>query len=130
MALTSGGRAELRIARGDPELALSELDRAGRLAELAGDVIGQAEVRRIRALAALRQHRYEAAVEDAEAAWRTADEHDVALLRAECAALAALAARALGRTELAERRRAEAVAAFRVLGAATLLERFDSEWGG
>jgi tetratricopeptide (TPR) repeat protein len=44
MALTSGGRAELRIDRGDAELALSELDRAVRLADVAGDVIGRAEL--------------------------------------------------------------------------------------
>ena len=105
MALTSGGRAELRIDRGDAELALSELDRAARMAEVAGDVIGVAELRRIRALAALRQGRYGYAVEEAEAGRRTAVEHDVALLRAECAALAALAYRALGRKEAAEERR-------------------------
>jgi tetratricopeptide (TPR) repeat protein len=130
MALTSGGRAELRIDRGDAELALPELERAARLAEVAGDVIGAAEVRRIRALAAWRQDRHDEAVEEAEAARRTAAEHDVALLRAECAALAALAYRSLGRLELAEERRAEALDAFRALGAAKLLERFDRDWSG
>ena len=128
MALTAGGRAELRIDQGDAELARPELERAARLAEVAGDVIGQAELRRIRALAALRQGHHEEAVEEAEAGRHTAAEHDVALLRAECAALAALAQRALGRGETAEERRAEAVGIFRSLGAARLLQRFEREW--
>ena len=128
MALTSGGRAELRIDQGDAELALPELDRASRMAGLAGDVIGVAELRRIRAVAAWRDGRYDEAVEEAEAGRRTAEEHDVALLKAECAALAALAYRALGRTETAEARRAEAVEAFRGLGAVKLLERFEEDW--
>jgi tetratricopeptide (TPR) repeat protein len=128
MALTSGGRAELRIDRGDAELALSELDRAARLAEVAGDVIGQAELRRIRALAALRQGRHGDALEEAEAGRRAAEEHGVALLRAECAALAALACRALGRDQPAEERRAEALEVFQGLGASMLMERFEEEW--
>jgi hypothetical protein len=118
------------VDEGDAELARPELERAARLAEVAGDVIGQAELRRIRALAALRQGHHEEAVEEAEAGRHTAAEHDVALLRAECAALAALAQRALGRGETAEERRAEAVGIFRSLGAARLLQRFEREWAG
>ncbi|HEY9505100.1 MAG TPA: hypothetical protein VIQ27_03930, partial [Gemmatimonadales bacterium] len=76
----------------------------------------------------LRQGRPADALEQVEAVRRTAGEHGVALLRAESAALAALASRALGRTELAEERRAEAVELFRTLGARTLLERFEEEW--
>ncbi len=128
MALASGGRAELRIEQGDVELALSELDRAGRMAELAGDVVGVAELRRIRAVAALRGGRYQEALEQAEGARRTAEEHHVALLKAECAALAALAHRALGQAESAELLRAEAEDGFRYLGAVRLLERFESDW--
>jgi tetratricopeptide (TPR) repeat protein len=128
MALASGGRAELRIEQGDVELALSELDRAGRMAELAGDVVGVAELRRIRAVAALRGGRYQEALEQAEGARRTAEEHHVALLKAECAALAALAHRALGQAESAELLRAEAEDGFRNLGAVKLLERFESDW--
>jgi tetratricopeptide (TPR) repeat protein len=128
MALASGGRAELRIEQGDVELALSELDRAGRMAELAGDVIGVAELRRIRAVAALRGGRYQEALEQAEGARRTAEEHHVALLKAECAALAALAHRALGQAESAEDLRGEAEEGFRNLGAVMLLQRFESDW--
>jgi tetratricopeptide (TPR) repeat protein len=130
MALTSGGRAELRIDQGDTALALPDLDRAFRMAELAGDVIGVAELRRIRAVAAWREGRYEEAVEEAETGRHTAEEHGVALLVAECAALAALAYRAQGRTDIAEARRAEAVEVFRSLGAVKLLERFDADWSG
>jgi tetratricopeptide (TPR) repeat protein len=130
MALTSGGRAELRIEQGDAELALSELDRAARMAQLAGDVIGLAELDRIRAVAAWRRKRYEEAAELAERARRTAAAHRVALLEAECAALAALAARALGRTDLAEARRTEAIEKLQGLGAVKLLERFEDEWSG
>jgi len=91
-------------------------------------VIGRAELGRIRSLAALRQGRNNIALEQAEAARQTADEHGIALLRAECAALAALAGRALGQKELADERRTEAVELFRTLGAATLLQRFEDEW--
>jgi tetratricopeptide (TPR) repeat protein len=128
IALTSGGRAELRIDQGDAALALLELDRASRVAELAGDVIGVAELRRIRAVAAWRDRRFDDAMEEAEAGRATAREHGVALLKAECAALAALAYRALGRLETAETRRAEAVEVFRGLGAVKLLERFEDDW--
>jgi tetratricopeptide (TPR) repeat protein len=130
MALTSGGRAELRIDQGDAELALPELDRASRIADLAGDVIGVAELRRIRAVAAWREGRYDQAAEEAEAGRRTAKEHGVALLRAECAALSALAHRALQQTETAETRRAEAIDLLRNLGAVKLLERFEEDWSG
>ena len=128
MALASGGRAELRIDRGDAELALSELDRATRLAEVAGDVIGRAELAASGHSPRCVRAANDIALEQAEAARRTADEHGIALLRAECAALAALAGRALGRKELADERRTEAVELFRTLGAATLLQRFEDEW--
>src|SRR4029079_11230782 len=68
MALTAGGRAELRIAQGDSAFAFSELERAARLAEKAGDVIGLAEIRRIRALAAGHQEDWALSRDEAEAA--------------------------------------------------------------
>jgi tetratricopeptide (TPR) repeat protein len=128
MALASGGRAELGIERGDSAFAYSELDRAGRLAERAADVIGTAEVRRIRAVAALRDGRYQLAREEAEAAREIAEAHDAALLRAECAAVSALANRALGLQDMAINRHDEAMAGFRALGAVGLLERFETDW--
>jgi hypothetical protein len=123
MALTTTGRAELRIEEGDASLAYPELDRAAALAERAGDVSGVAEVRRVRALAALREGRAQLAADEAEIARATAEEHGVALLQAECAAIAAQAWRALGDPARAEARRAEAVAGFTGLGAVTDLRK-------
>ncbi len=128
MALTSTGRAELRIELGDASLAYPELDRAAALAERAGDVIGGAEVRRIRALAALREGRYRLAADEAESARRIAEEHGVALLRSECAAIAAKAWQSLGDTVRAEARRVDAVAGFTGMGATRLLAMFEEEW--
>jgi tetratricopeptide (TPR) repeat protein len=128
MALTSTGRAELRIESGDASVAYPELDRAAALAGRAGDVIGGAEVRRIRALAALREGRHRLAVDEAESARRIAEEHGVALLRSECAAIEAQAWRSLGDTLRAEARRADAVAGFTGLGATRLLAVFEEEW--
>ncbi len=128
MALTAGGRAELRIEQGDAAFAFSELDRAARLADRAGDVIGLAEIRRIRALAAGYQEDWTLSRDEAEAGLLIAEEHGVALLRAECAALAALAHRALGSPELAERRRREAIDGFLKLGAVRLLEQLEADW--
>lgn len=128
MALTVGGRAELRIEQGDAAFAFSELDRATRMADKAGDVIGLAEIRRIRALAARHQEDWALSRDEAEAALEIADAHGAALLRAECAALAALAHRALGSPELAERRRREAIDGFHKLGAVRLLELLEADW--
>jgi hypothetical protein len=97
------------------------------LADRAGDVVGLAEVGRVRALAALRQGAADAAAREAEAARATAEEHGVALLQAECSAIAALAWRALGDSR-AEARRAEAAAGFTALGASRLLASFDERW--
>ena len=129
MALTVTGRAELRVEAGDASVAQPELDRATALAERAGDLVGVAEVGRVRALAALRQGAFELAAREAEAARATAEEHGVALLQAECAALAALAWRGLGDAR-AEARRTEAAAGFTALGASRLLSAFEERWNG
>ncbi len=127
MALAMTGRAELRIHLGEVAQAFHELERAARLAEEAGDEIGGAEIGRIRALAALRQRDYGAAAKEAETALSVATRFGSLLLAGECAA-AAHAHRGLGRAELAERRREEALEGFRKLGAVRLLERFEAEW--
>jgi tetratricopeptide (TPR) repeat protein len=129
LALTVTGRAELRVEAGDASVAQPELDRAAALAGRAGDVVGLAEVGRVRALAALRGGALELAAQEAETARATAEEHGVALLQAECAALAALAWRALGDAR-AEARRAEAAAGFTALGATRLLSAFEERWTG
>jgi hypothetical protein len=127
MALTATGRAELRVDAGEVLLAYPELERAATLAAQADDVVGLAEVRRVRALAALREDRPEAAATEAEAARATAEAHGVALLQAECAAISALAWRRMGDPR-AEARRAEAAAGFTALGASRLLAAFEERW--
>ena len=128
LALVLVGRAELRVDQGELPLAYPDLDRAGALAAGASDEIGGAEVRRVRALAALKAAEFERALADAEAASRIARAYDSALLGAECAALAALALRALHRQPDAEARRHEADEGFRALGALTLQRRFEADW--
>ncbi len=128
-ALTVTGRAELRVQQGEVAFAYQELDRAARLARQAGDPVGGAEVRRVRALAALKERNYDRAAAEAEAARAVPLEHHSALLAAECSAAAALAYRGSGNAELATARRTDATAGLRDLGAAQLLERFDREWG-
>lgn len=128
LALATTGRAELMVERSQFGQARRELDRAEEWAEEAGDEIGAADIKRVRALAGLRGRDYEEAVERAEAGRAAAAVCGTALLAAECAAVAALALRALGRTEEALARRAEAENGFRALGALVLLERLSREW--
>jgi tetratricopeptide (TPR) repeat protein len=129
LALVLAGRAEIRVERDDVALAERELERAQKLAlEVADEIVG-AEVDRVRGLAALRRENWELALEHADAARRVALEHDSALLLAECAGIAARALRALGRIKEAEERRSEAEAGFQMLGATTLLERLELDWG-
>ena len=128
LALATTGRAELMVERTQLGQAKQELDRAERWAEEAGDEIGVAEVMRVRALAALRGRDYDEAFGQAEAGRSVALECGTALLASECSGIAALALRALGRTNEAMARRAEAEEGFRLLGAVTLLERLSREW--
>jgi len=128
LALAVTGRAEVSAGENQLAVAESELERAERLAAEAGDEIGGAEVRRVRALVALRRNDFEGALENAEHARKVALVHESALLAAECATVAALALRALGRTAEAEERRQESQARLRALGARTLLERFERDW--
>jgi len=128
LALTLTGRVELNLEREELDLASQEIERAIRAAEEAGDELGTAEARRLRARIALRRRDYAAAYFEAEASRSLAARHASALLEAECAAASALALRGLGRVEEANESRAEAVSRFESLGAAAWLERFDSEW--
>ena len=128
-ALAVTGRAELRVEQGEVAFARQEFDRAGRLTVAAGDAVGGAEIRRVRARAALREQDYVEAAAEAEAGRVIAEEHHSALLAAECSATAALAYRRSSHRELAETRRASALGGFRGLGAARLVERFEAEWG-
>jgi tetratricopeptide (TPR) repeat protein len=130
LALVLTGRAEIRVDQGEVALAGPELDRAARLAREAGDELGIAEVRRLRALSALRRGDAAAALPDAEAAYETAVTSGAALLRADAAAAVALTFRRLGRPTQAEERRKEAVDGYRELGAVWLADRFERLWDG
>jgi tetratricopeptide (TPR) repeat protein len=128
LGLAVTGRAEIDLERDELEAVAPELDRAARLATDAGDEIGGAEVRRLRARLALRRGDAEAAHREAEAALAVAERNGVALLRAECAASLALTFRALGLADDAERWHQEAADGFRRLEASGWLARFEREW--
>jgi tetratricopeptide (TPR) repeat protein len=128
LALATTGRAELMVERAQVPQAQRELDRAERWATEAGDEIGAIEVQRVRALASLRTRSYQDAVDVAERARAAALEGGTPLIAAECAAIAALALRALGRTNEAAARRAAAEEGYRALGAVALLGRLSQEW--
>ncbi len=128
LALAATGRAELMVERAQLTQAARELDRAESWVAEAGDEIGAVEVQRVRALAALRGRDYEEAFDKAEAGRSAALECGTALLAAECAAIASLALRQLGRAREAAARRAAAEDGFRSLGAVALLERLAREW--
>ena len=128
IALTLLGRAEVDLERRDFELAARQIARARELAGKAGDRLGVAEARRLGALLAYRQGDFAAARTEAEAARVTAEEQESALLAAECSAVAALAARASGDPETAERFRRQALEGYRQLRADALTARFEEAW--
>jgi tetratricopeptide (TPR) repeat protein len=123
LALVLGAKAELSIEKGDPALAERELARAEHYAVSSGDEIGRAEVQRVQALNALHLRQWDLALAHAEAGFAVAQEHDSALLAAECAGIAARALKGLTRMRDSAERRAEAAAGFRKLGATALLDK-------
>jgi hypothetical protein len=84
-------------------------------------------VERVRALGWLRSGQPVRALEAAERGRELAERFQSAQIQGECAALAATAARALGRLEEATRRFAEAERLFVGLGAVLHLERLRGE---
>ena len=128
LALALTGRAELNIGRDEPAMAEHALERASRFAAAASDEIGGAEVHRVRALAALRQGKWELALNQANAAGRVAAKHDSVLLLAECAGIAARALLGMGRRKEAAEQRRVAAQRFQQLGATTLLESLEREF--
>ena len=128
LALTLMGRAEVAFAREDLEEAGRDLEAAADLACQAGDQFGVAEGHRLRALLALRYGELESALAHATAARNQARELSAAVLAAECAALGALALRALQRGREAEVLYLEAVTALREQGALRALRRIEKEW--
>jgi tetratricopeptide (TPR) repeat protein len=127
-ALTLTGRAELYLARGELARAKQDASLARRLAGSGEDTVGGAEAGRLLALVALAAGDLQNALEEAEAAWSTAERHGSALLQGECAAATARVLLALGRTAEAERHRDEARELFQRLGAVKWLVEFDKAW--
>lgn len=127
-AIAVTGRAELDVARGALDVASRELDRASELAVEAGDVIGIAEIGRVRAIVALRRNTPQVALEEARRAGSMAVEQGSALLAAECVAAEALALLRLDRREEATRRREQATEGFVRLGAVAHAARLGRDW--
>ncbi len=123
------GLAELHLELKAWPLAEREIERAAALAADGDDPIGVVEAARLSALLEFGRGNAEAALRNALTARFEARGLGSALLEAECATVAARAARQLGRTEEAERLREEAVAGLTQLGAEGLLERFRNDWG-
>lgn len=128
MSLTVAGQAEVELLRGDLDVAARTIDRANRLAIEAGDRIGLVEVSHLRARLLLRRGDHRAARAEAAGARKAAIEHESALLAAECAAVAALAARADGDAAGAAALRDEARSAFEGLRAVNFSRRFEAAW--
>ena len=128
MALTVIGRAEVQLEQGALDLAGGELSRAEKLAREAGDEINLVDVGRLRALRALAEGDAALALETAEAAHLRAETLHSLQLQGECAAVAALACRRLGRTDAAASRHEEALAIFARLGAEQLARDFTRRW--
>ncbi len=122
MALAVTGRAELDIERGELGIARLALSRADQFSVEGADELGGAEVRRLRALLAMRDGEFPVALREAEEGRTIAERYSSPLLQAECAAVAAGALRELKRLGEAKSRLAEARRLFRSLGAAKLLE--------
>lgn len=129
MGIAVMGRAEIDLHRGELAMARQELGWAGRLARESGDELGLVEMKRLSALLDLESGRYEEAAAEAESARIAAVEMKAAVLQAECAAAAARAFKALGRSDLAEERRAEALKLFSTQGAQRRLDDFEAVWG-
>lgn len=123
------GLAELHLELKAWPLAEREIERAAALAAEGDDPIGVVEAARLRALLEFGRGNADAALRNALVAREEARNLGSALLEAECATVAARAARQLGREEEAERWRGEAVAGLTRLGAEGLLERFRNDWG-
>jgi tetratricopeptide (TPR) repeat protein len=131
IALAMTGKAETAIADGVLEVTREDLDRAEEFAVQAGDELGAGEVNRVRAIRWLRLGELERALEAAMSARATAQRFGSTQIQGECAALAARAARRLGRTEQATGLFGEAQRLFHSLGAvlhlARLLEEEESQ---
>ena len=123
------GLAELQLERKAWPLAERGIERAAALAAEGEDPIGVAEAGRLRALLLLGMGDATAALREALRAQAAGAYPGSTLLEAECATVAARAARALGDDARAEALRAEAEAGLMRLGAAGFLAQLANEWG-
>jgi tetratricopeptide (TPR) repeat protein len=123
------GLAELHLELKGWPLADREIERAAVLAAEGDDPIGVVEASRLRAVLQFSRGDIGAALETALTARTGARDLGSALLEAECATVAARAARLLGKSEQAESLMVDAVAGLTRLGAEGLLERFRNDWG-
>lgn len=124
------GRAEIGIQRGELDLARQQLTWAGSLATESRDELGMIEVELLGAQLALAEEQWELAVGKAESARQAAIAARAAVLQAQCAAVAARALKTLGRSALAEERRAEATRLFQSQGATRRLKELEDALAG
>lgn len=125
VSLTLLGTAETAIRQGETELAHRTLAAARAIAEMAEDALGLIESARLEALLAYVAGRYGAALGGAAGAYQAAVRLGSQQLAGECAFLAALTCRRLGRKNVAERFRRRAEVLFRSVGAVAALHRMD-----
>lgn len=123
IALTFTGSAEVALAFDDIAVAGERLAYAERLAREAGDELGVADAGRVEAERRLRLGEPDRALAAVEPARATAKRLGSVQLQGECAALAADALDAMGKTTAAGVRRREARRLFTKLGATLLLNR-------
>jgi len=122
LSLVVAGKAEVHLAMEDLELASHEVERAERLAVEADDPVGQGEAYRLRGAIALASDDPGTALAQAQHGLELARAVGSALLEGECAALAALACRALDRPRDMDEFRHVAEQRFHRLGASGFLQ--------
>jgi tetratricopeptide (TPR) repeat protein len=115
-ALVLSGLAEVAMLQDDLDRTADLLLEAARLSDLAGDRIGQLEVRRLRARADFRLGHFAAALREAGHVYLASQRLGALHLSGESAQLAAEVAQSLARPRLASRYRHRAQEAYRRLG--------------
>lgn len=118
VAMSTVGRAEVEMLRGDGEVARRLVERGLREARTVGDPVSEADGLRVRALVRAREpDERDAALDDLRQAGRLAEETGSRLLAAEVERDTAAVLEQLGRVDDARERLEGAVAAFDALGA-------------
>lgn len=128
LALVLAGRAEVRLANRDFAAAERDLAEARPLAVAGADAPALAELDRLAALLALARGKPALAYEVALRAWGAAGLKGHALLEAECAAVCALALKALGRVPEGHGFFVQAQRRLVSLGSVARAQRLAREW--